>query len=94
MKDAIPPDAAEFPVQRTRGSSAVPKEPEPDWVDDAELRRLKKRFQGTTPQGREVMRKLLVRARRKLWGLSAGQIEVQFAGKDKRPFQIHRTKPI
>ena len=61
-------EAPEFPVGRIPADQAIPREREPDWADEAELRRLKRRFRGTTPQGREIMRKLLVRARRKLYG--------------------------
>jgi hypothetical protein len=60
--------APEFPVVRVPGDQAIPREREPDWADEAELRRLKRRFRGTTPQGREIMRKILVRARRKMYG--------------------------
>ena len=37
-------------------------------LEAAELQRLQEKFKGTTPQGREIMRKLLARARRRLFG--------------------------
>ncbi len=63
-KDAAP----EFPVGRSDAKRAIPGEVAPDWVDEAELRSQKRRFRRTTPQGREIMRKILIRARRKLFG--------------------------
>lgn len=65
----IQTDAPEFPVARTSFDEVIPRQLEPDWVTDAELRRLKRRFRGTTPLGREVMRKILVRARRRIFGM-------------------------
>jgi hypothetical protein len=61
-------EAPEFPVGRIPANQAIPRVREPDWVDEAELRRLKDYFRGTTPQGREIMRKILFRVRRKLFG--------------------------
>lgn len=61
-------DLPEFPVGLIATEKAIPREVEPDWVNEDEMRNLKRRFKGTTPQGREVMRKILTRARRKLWG--------------------------
>jgi hypothetical protein len=94
MTNLISADAPEFPVERKPRRQIIPAEAEPDWADEAELRRLKRRFRGTTPQGREVMRKLLVRARRNLWGSSPGQIAVQVAEARQGQNPISKTEPI
>ena len=60
----------EFPVKRRAARELIPCESQihPDEVDEAELRRLRQKFRGTTPQGREIVRKILLCARRKLFG--------------------------
>jgi hypothetical protein len=62
--------APEFPVKRRPARELIPREDQiqPDEVDEAELRRLRQKFRGTTPQGREIVRKIVLRARRKLFG--------------------------
>ena len=63
----------EFPVERVAMRQAIPSEPEPSWVDEAELVKLRKLFRGTTPQGREIIRKIVLRARRVLFEKAPGQ---------------------
>ncbi len=75
MKAFLEMDGApEFPVKRLAARELtrelIPREYQvrPGEVDEAELRRLRRKFRGTTPQGREIVRKIVLRARRKLWG--------------------------
>ena len=69
-----PTQPQEFPVKRVPVGQAIPSHPEPSWVDEAELAKLRQQFRGTTPQGREIIRKIVLRARRVLFEKAPGQL--------------------
>ncbi len=89
----------EFPVKRQTADQLIPREGGRDWVDENELRRLRREFRGTTPWGREIIRKIIFRCQRKLFGdvsgtFAPGQIAVQVGPERSSGCQPCKTNPI
>jgi hypothetical protein len=109
MKAFLEMDGApEFAVKRRAARELIPCEDQiqPDVVDEAELRRLRQTFRGTTPQGREIVRKIVLTAEemasfvsvsvssQRMLIKASGQIELQFDQERYTQNPARQTNPI